>query len=172
VMHSSLKLSVIRGNEDISSFLSEYDTSLQQSYGTYSLHFYREEALTSGLVLIFIPTHSGRTLMNLYKCNLYDRYYSACRLQVSIRDSRDLENQLNFGATGNVYVRGIPTFEGNEIPTDLPAPSWLLPLSEQQEQLWKYNTNKCNIVSFEIKENIRSTLFPLVFLSIYSKLDN
>jgi len=36
---------------------------LEESYGTYSLQFYQEEAPLSAAVLI--PTHSGRTLLNL-----------------------------------------------------------------------------------------------------------
>ncbi len=36
---------------------------LEESYGTYSLQFYQEEALSSAPVLI--PTHSGHTLLNL-----------------------------------------------------------------------------------------------------------
>lgn len=36
---------------------------LEESYGTYSLHFYQEEALSSAPGLI--PMHSGHTLLNL-----------------------------------------------------------------------------------------------------------
>ena len=46
----------------------------------------------------------------------------ACGPHLSIRDPRDLENQLDVGATGAVCVRGIPTFEGYEISPDLHAP--------------------------------------------------
>ena len=46
----------------------------------------------------------------------------ACGPHLSIRDPRDVENQLDVGATGTVCVRGIPTFEGYEISPDLHAP--------------------------------------------------
>ncbi len=42
-----------------------------------------------------------------------------CGPHLSIRDPRNLEKQLDVGATGAVCVRGIPTFEGYEILPDL-----------------------------------------------------
>jgi non-ribosomal peptide synthetase component E (peptide arylation enzyme) len=47
---------------------------------------------------------------------------SASGPHLSICDPRNLEHQLDAGATGAVCARGIPTFEGYEISPDINVP--------------------------------------------------